>query len=698
VLGVKTTNTVDLGTSSLKFKDFYLAGAASIGGTLGVTGATTLSAALTYGGVTLSNAVTGTGNMVLSASPTLTGTITAAAANFSGAVALNGNTTIGDADTDTITQAASYVTGTQLKSAKTATNTLSLAAYDVDGTAYTNLITLTAGNTPTLALTSTGVGTMNNIDIGGTAAGTGAFTTLTSNGATTFTAGTASTTTGTGTLVITGGLGVSGRINATNFDGIIGANTAAAGSFTTLSASGVATPLSITPTGNAVSLSVTQGADANAVRLGAGGNVSAYLEARGYLGVKMLADTSTIGNFSSAGLAVTGTLSATSSITSAPTSGDGSVVVRGFAGSSSFFQLTEAAVADRWTIGVAGSSDTLQFRSGSFSMSTGTQRMSLTASGNLGITETNPTAKLQISVASAAVNGTKGVRITNPAGTIVMLECGSGGDSFVGTESGSTFNIRTNNAINATFLTNGDVGFGETSPTQKIHFKGSSTTYALAETTGTGTSSGFRMKAGAGTDFTLFTTQGGNQFGIYNNTTSAQPLTINANGALALLGASTSATGVGITFPATQSASTDANTLDDYEEGEINGSNLGLAYETPGTSSFTYSDRRGTYTKVGRIVYFTLDIRLSGFSKGTASGGLFVVGLPFAQRNTSGFDGARCTVHLYAWTYTTSPIIATVASASTSIQITRMVSNAATADIDDPDGNSIIWVTGFYFV
>ena len=199
VLGVATTNTVDLGTSSLKFKDFYLAGAASIGGTLGVTGATTLSAALTYGGVTLSNAVTGTGNMVLSASPTLTGTITAAAANFSGAVALNGNTTIGDADTDTITQAASYVTGTQLKSAKTATNTLNLAAYDTDGAAYTNLITLTASTTPTLALTSTGVGTINNMSIGATTASTGAFTSLTASttlsvtGVATFSAGAAGT-------------------------------------------------------------------------------------------------------------------------------------------------------------------------------------------------------------------------------------------------------------------------------------------------------------------------------------------------------------------------------------------------------------------------------------------------------------------------------------------------------------------------
>jgi hypothetical protein len=94
---------------------------------------------------------------------------------------VTGNTTLGDADTDTITQTASYVTGTQLKSAKTATNTLSLAAYDVDGTAYTNLITLTASNTPTLALTSTGVGTINNMSIGATTASTGAFTTLTAS-------------------------------------------------------------------------------------------------------------------------------------------------------------------------------------------------------------------------------------------------------------------------------------------------------------------------------------------------------------------------------------------------------------------------------------------------------------------------------------------------------------------------------------
>lgn len=52
-------------------------GAATLSSTLGVTGAATLSAALTYGGVTLSNAVTGTGKMVLDTAPTLAGIVTA---------------------------------------------------------------------------------------------------------------------------------------------------------------------------------------------------------------------------------------------------------------------------------------------------------------------------------------------------------------------------------------------------------------------------------------------------------------------------------------------------------------------------------------------------------------------------------------------------------------------------------------------
>jgi hypothetical protein len=64
-------------------------------GSIIYTRATTLSAALTYGGVTLSNSVTGTGSMVLSTSPTLTtpalGAATATSINVSGTISIGGN-------------------------------------------------------------------------------------------------------------------------------------------------------------------------------------------------------------------------------------------------------------------------------------------------------------------------------------------------------------------------------------------------------------------------------------------------------------------------------------------------------------------------------------------------------------------------------------------------------------------------------
>jgi hypothetical protein len=59
--------------------------------------------------------------------------------------------------------------------------------------------------------------------------------------------------------------------------------------------------------------------------------------------------------------------------------------------------------------------------------------------------------------------------------------------------------------------------------------------------------------------------------------------------------ATPSTSGAGITFPATQSASSDANTLDDYEEGTW----------TPADASgagLTFTQASGTYTKIGRMV------------------------------------------------------------------------------------------------
>jgi hypothetical protein len=115
---------------------------------------------------------------------------------------------------------------------------------------------------------------------------------------------------------------------------------------------------------------------------------------------------------------------------------------------------------------------------------------------------------------------------------------------------------------------------------------------------------------------------------------SVDLMTLSSTGALALYGASTSANGVGITFPATQSASSDANTLDDYEEGTWT-----PAFSAGGITgtSITYS---GTYTKVGRVVTV-------GFLAASGSGNINVssyasfTGLPFSASAT--FSGSVTT-------------------------------------------------------
>ena len=84
----------------------------------------------------------------------------------------------------------------------------------------------------------------------------------------------------------------------------------------------------------------------------------------------------------------------------------------------------------------------------------------------------------------------------------------------------------------------------------------------------------------------------------------------------------------GITFPATQVASSDANTLDDYEEGTFTPTVEGTS--TAGTAS--YSVQSGLYTKVGRVVTIQIYIAWTG---GTGTGNLSMAGLPFTSGGTN---------------------------------------------------------------
>ena len=109
---------------------------------------------------------------------------------------------------------------------------------------------------------------------------------------------------------------------------------------------------------------------------------------------------------------------------------------------------------------------------------------------------------------------------------------------------------------------------------------------------------------------------------------NAERARFNTTGALVLAGGTTTANGIGITFPATQSASSDANTLDDYEEGTW----TPVLGGDGGQSGQSYTARNGRYTKVGNICFVEFDIELS--NKGTITGSANISGLPFTCANT----------------------------------------------------------------
>lgn len=79
----------------------------------------------------------------------------------------------------------------------------------------------------------------------------------------------------------------------------------------------------------------------------------------------------------------------------------------------------------------------------------------------------------------------------------------------------------------------------------------------------------------------------------------------------------------GVKFPATQVASSDANTLDDYEEGTWTPVIGGLTSE----SGQSYGAQEGHYLKVGRHVTLWCYVALA--AKGTITGALVLKGLPF---------------------------------------------------------------------
>jgi hypothetical protein len=146
----------------------------------------------------------------------------------------------------------------------------------------------------------------------------------------------------------------------------------------------------------------------------------------------------------------------------------------------------------------------------------------------------------------------------------------------------------------------------------------------------------------------------------------------------------------GITFPATQSASADANTLDDYEEGTWTPTlRFGGA-----TTGITYVYQNGLYTKVGNLVFIRVTIVLT--SKGSATGSATVTGLPFTTNSTIG--GAGFNVNYYGASSSINGQVFTQSEASTTTIDIRQKTPTLLSDLTNTnfENNTNLQFSGCY--
>jgi len=190
------------------------------------------------------------------------------------------------------------------------------------------------------------------------------------------------------------------------------------------------------------------------------------------------------------------------------------------------------------------------------------------------------------------------------------------------------------------YYTTGKVGIGITTPISNLHVKETTAATPSARLQNANSAGAKYLSFdydGSGGSYGNFQTQpssivlqsgfdtGKIQLTPYNGGTysSTLGLVMDTNGRVAVsstlaVGAATpSSSGSGITFPATQSASSNANTLDDYEEGTWTPTLGGTA---------TYSVQSGRYTKIGGLVHVSINLVVNSIGSGSTN---TVYGLPF---------------------------------------------------------------------
>jgi hypothetical protein len=215
------------------------------------------------------------------------------------------------------------------------------------------------------------------------------------------------------------------------------------------------------------------------------------------------------------------------------------------------------------------------------------------------------------------------------ASIINASSSGSGGIIQTADASG-VLQLQSNGTIGLTVSTSGYVGFRDaTIGTTALTLRAISNTY---------TGGALALQDAAGTTKMYLSTIS-NQLFVGDNT-STDCIVVNQYGIG--LGANPPTSGDGIRFPATQSASSDANTLDDYEEGTFTAT---VITSTSGTITLNGGVDALAYTKIGRVVYVQGLLEISSVSSPVGAV-VYIQGLPFTTADLVEYAGRSGTAFL----------------------------------------------------
>jgi hypothetical protein len=318
----------------------------------------------------------------------------------------------------------------------------------------------------------------------------------------------------------------------------------------------------------------------------------------------------------------------------------------------------------------------------------GTELMRLTESGNVGIgVSSSLDHKLTIKTSATGGDWVKGLQ--SDGGQGFRIGADSGDDAFFELGSAGTSDMVLLSADGDSHFKGGNVGIGMT-PSSRLSIKANGDTSTVLDIHGRSSDDyaiiSFKENASQTVKGNIQVT--GSDSMIFRTGPSTNALTIDSNQVVELNAGQ-------LKFPASQNASSDANTLDDYEEGDW------TPVLSDGSNNFTMSaNQNGRYTKIGRVVHFEAECGTS--SIGSASGALKLIGLPFTSASSTS-EGVCSIGFLRAFNYSadTIQLMAQVNGGTTEIAFFASKDDATeeTVQCSQADSSSFfIRISGTYFV